>query len=274
MPPAFLDRRGSATKVEWGDAVFGLRTGIMQAIPTFASATLRMPATLIVADDHPLFRSALRAAIGQLLPNATTVEAGSLDTLTAAVEANPDADLVLLDLRMPGARGFSSLIQLRGLYPAIPVAIVSAAEEPATMRRALDFGATGYIPKSAGLPQIGEALQAMLSGEVWLPASVADTQSAGDAAERALAARVASLTPQQFRVLMLLADGRLNKQIGADLEVAEATIKAHVTAILRKLGFFRRTQAALLAQRLLHADSAPIVPLGDDGAVDAEDELE
>lgn len=227
----------------------------------FGSVTaVSAPATLVIADDHPLFRTALRAAVGQLLPDARTVEAESLETLVQAVEAHPDADLVLLDLRMPGARGFSSLIQLRGLYPAIPVAIVSAEEEPATMRRALDFGATGFIPKSAPLAQIGAALRTMLAGEVWLPDNIGDGSPAVDEAEREVAARVASLTPQQFRVLMLLADGRLNKQIAGELDVAEATVKAHVTAILRKLGLYRRTQAAVLAQRLLAADAGPIWP--------------
>jgi DNA-binding NarL/FixJ family response regulator len=218
------------------------------------------PATLVIADDHPLFRTALKAAVGQLLPGARTVEAESLETLIEAVESHPEADLVLLDLRMPGAKGFSSLIQLRGLYPAIPVAIVSAEEEPATMRRALDFGATGFIPKSAALAQIGNALRAMLAGEVWLPENLGDGSPVVDEAERDLAARVGSLTPQQFRVLMLLSDGRLNKQIASDLDVAEATIKAHVTAILRKLGLYRRTQAAVLAQRLLVVDAGPIFP--------------
>jgi len=228
-------------------------------------------ATLIIADDHPLFRSALRAAVSQILPQATTLEAGSIRALNDAVAANPDTDLVLLDLRMPGAQGFSSLLQLRGQYPAIPVAIVSAEEEPVMMRRALDFGATGFIPKSANLAQIGAALRSMLDGAVWLPPGVDADAPPGadpaDEAERELARRVASLTPQQFKVLMWLSDGRLNKQIASDLDVTEATIKAHVTAILRKLGMYRRTQAALLAQRLLNADTTPMRAL--DEAEDA-----
>ncbi|GAC1627815.1 MAG: response regulator transcription factor [Nevskia sp.] len=217
--------------------------------------------TLLIADDHPLFRSALRAAIGQVLPEAQAIEAESLDALLAALAGHPDADLVLLDLRMPGASGFSSLIQIRGLYPATPVAIVSAEEEPALMRRAIDFGATGFIPKSAGLPTIGTALRAMLEGTVWLPPGVADDDGREDSAERELAQRIASLTPQQFRVLMALAEGRLNKQIGGDLNVTEATVKAHVTAILRKLGLYRRTQAALLAQRLMRVEAGRIAPV-------------
>ena len=219
-----------------------------------------MSTTLLIADDHPLFRSALRAAIGQVLPGAIALEAESLNALLAALAEHPETDLVLLDLRMPGAHGFSSLIQLRGLYPATPVAIVSAEEEPALMRRALDFGATGFIPKSAGLALIGTALKVMLEGTVWLPPGIPESGPVEDTEDRELAQRIASLTPQQFRVLMALADGRLNKQIGGDLNVTEATIKAHVTAILRKLGLFRRTQAALLAQRLLRAEAGSMVP--------------
>lgn len=211
--------------------------------------------TLLIADDHPLFRSALRAAVGQVLPEAQVIEADSLAGVLEALNLQPDVDLVLLDLRMPGAQGFSSLIELRGQFPATPVAIVSAEEEPASMRRAIDFGATGFIPKSASLAVIGTALREMLDGTVWLPPGVLEDDSDEAAAERELVQRISSLTPQQFRVLMALADGRLNKQIGGDLNVTEATVKAHVTAILRKLGLYRRTQAAVLAQRLLKSEA-------------------
>lgn len=223
-------------------------------------ATENYPAILIVADDHPLFRSALLATIAQILPGARTLEAQTIDELSTVVAAHPETDLILLDLRMPGAQGFSSLIQLRGQYPAIPVAVVSAQEEPATMRRAMDFGATGFIPKSAGIEQIAEALKAMLAGSTWLPPGVHEAANESDAEDRQLALRIASLTPQQFRVLMMLADGRLNKQIASQLDVTEATVKAHVTAILRKLGLYRRTQAAVLAQNLMRAESGMIAP--------------
>lgn len=241
-------------------------------ILTTPTVALSAQATLIIADDHPLFRSALRAAVSQILPGARTIEAESLTALLELVGAHPDTDLVLLDLRMPGAQGFSSLIQLRALHPAVPVAIVSAEEEPSVMRRALDFGAIGFVPKSAGINQLSISLRAMLGGEVWLPPGLAesDAESPAEVEERELAQKVASLTPQQFRVLMMLADGRLNKQIASELDVTEATIKAHVTAILRKLGLYRRTQAAVLAQRLLHAETGSLSPgeasAGDDDA--------
>lgn len=238
--------------------------------PYLPTAALSAQATLIIADDHPLFRSALRAAVSQILPGARTIEADSLQALLELVGQHPDTDLVLLDLRMPGAQGFSSLIQLRAMHPAVPVAIVSAEEEPSVMRRALDFGATGFVPKSAGISQLSVSLKAMLGGEVWLPPGLAqaDTESPNEVEERELARKVASLTPQQFRVLMMLADGRLNKQIASELDVTEATIKAHVTAILRKLGLYRRTQAAVLAQRLLHAEGNGLLPPPDAGGAD------
>ncbi len=209
---------------------------------------------IVIADDHPLFRSALKLALSQLLPQARLAEADRFEALSQAVAANPDADLVLLDLQMPGAQGFSSLLWLRAEHPAIPVAIVSALEAPSVMRRAVDFGACGFIPKSADLAQMRAALCAILAGEVWLPPQAAE-DAVMSAEEHALAQRVAELTPQQFRVLMLLSDGRLNKQIAFDLGVTEATVKAHITAILRKLGLYRRTQAALLAQQLKRADA-------------------
>lgn len=236
--------------------------------------SVSLVSTLIIADDHPLFRSALRTAVAQLLPGVHIVEADSPEALNQAVQEHPRADLILLDLRMPGVQGFSALITLRGQYPAIPVVVVSAVEEPAVMRRALDFGACGFIPKSAGLDTIGAALRSVLEGGVWLPPGVAETVAAEDSADHELAQRISSLTPQQFRVLMMLADGRLNKQIGGDLNVSEATIKAHVTAILRKLGLYRRTQAAVLAQRLLRADNTPLGQLGGAGEAGSDEEAE
>ncbi|SHG47213.1 two component transcriptional regulator, LuxR family [Hydrocarboniphaga daqingensis] len=214
---------------------------------------------VLLADDHPLFRAALRETLMRVLPGARVVESSGVAELQAAVQAHADADLLLLDLRMPGAQGFSTLIELRAQHPALPIAIVSAEEDPGVIRRALDFGASAFIPKSSSTEQIAEGLRAVLDGDTWVPPELLLGSSAADA-DAELAARVASLTPQQFRVLTLLADGRLNKQIGGDLDISEATIKAHVTAILRKLGLSRRTQAAVLAQRLLSADSGRLSP--------------
>lgn len=208
---------------------------------------------IIVADDHPLFREALQQALTNLLEGVHFVEADSFETLEIAAHDNEDADLVMLDLDMPGAHGFSALAWLRAQYPALPVVIVSAVSDPAVMRRAVDFGASGFIPKSSSLPIIADAVQAVLEGEVWLPETALSGDEEGGSEDRDLAGRIAALTPQQFRVLMMIADGLLNKQIAAELDVSEATIKAHVTAIFRKMGVRSRTQAAVAARRLEHA---------------------
>jgi len=208
---------------------------------------------IIVADDHPLFREALQQAVGNLFDSASFVEADSFDSLQSTAAENEDADLILLDLDMPGAHGFSALAWLRTQYPALPVVIVSAAGDPRVMRRAVEFGASGFIPKSSSLDEIATAIRSVLDGDVWLPESALTTEDEAIREDQELAQRIATLTPQQFRVLMMLADGLLNKQIAAELEVSEATIKAHVTAILRKMGLRSRTQAAVAARRLERA---------------------
>ena len=205
--------------------------------------------TLLIADDHPLFREALRGVALRLLPEAEIREADNADALYALVEAEPDADLLLLDLNMPGVHGFSALVHLRAAHPQLPVAMVSAREEPEVMRRALDHGAMGFIPKSSDAATLATALQQVLDGERWVPDAALSAAPIADD-ERAIAARVRELTPQQFRVLQMLGTGLLNKQIGYELGVSEATIKAHMSAILRKLGANNRTQAVLIAGKL------------------------
>ncbi len=219
-------------------------------------------ATLLIADDHPLFREALRGAVARVLPEATLKEADSVEKLYALVESEPDADLLLLDLNMPGAQGFSALVHLRAQHPELPVVVVSAREEPAVMRRALDHGAMGFIPKSADSTTLGQALARVLEGDRWAPPAALAAPAAG-AEEHDAAQRVADLTPQQFRVLQMLGAGLLNKQIAYDLGVSEATIKAHMTAILRKLGANNRTQAVLIAGKLA-LDPGAVAPQPDE----------
>jgi len=170
---------------------------------------------------------------------------------------------------MPGVNGLSQLMELRIRHPAIPVALVSAVESPTIARKAIACGASGFIPKSASVEEIGSMLRALLAGEIVAPRGFADA-SPDDAAERKFARAVAALTPQQYRVLMLLARGYSNRAIAKDIDVVVATVKAHVTVILRKLGLERRTQAALLAQRLLATDAGgpPDVGEADDDADD------
>ncbi|WP_342650778.1 response regulator transcription factor ErdR [Pseudomonas sp. REB1044] len=205
---------------------------------------------ILIADDHPLFRSALRQAVTLGLgPQVRLVEVASIAELETRLTEKADWDLVLLDLNMPGAYGFSGLVLLRGQYPQIPVVMVSAQEEAAVVVKSREFGASGFIPKSSPLETIQDAVQKVLDGEVWWPPQAFDKIDVS-AEAKAASEGLASLTPQQFRVLTMVCEGLLNKQIAYELNVSEATIKAHVTAIFRKLGVRTRTQAALLLQQL------------------------
>ena len=202
---------------------------------------------LVIADDHPLFRDALRQAVASVVASATVSEAGSFEDLTALLER--DVDLILLDLSMPGISGFSGLIYLRAQYPAIPVVIVSASDDAGTIRRSLDFGASGFIPKRFGVETLRDAIMKVMEGDVWVPPDT-DLSSADDPDMARLRDRLVTLTPQQVRVLMMLSEGLLNKQIAYELGVSEATIKAHVSAILQKLGVESRTQAVIAAAKI------------------------
>ncbi|MYM64604.1 response regulator [Pseudomaricurvus sp. HS19] len=204
---------------------------------------------IIIADDHPLFRSALSATLTRGLDSPSVLETEDFPGLQQMVEQTPQANLILLDLHMPGAEGFSALVYLTAHHPNVPVMVVSAHEEPEIMRRAIDHGAAGFLPKSAGIDTMMEALQAVLSGATWLPAGVDQTPIAGDE-ELSIADALASLTPQQFRVASMVSQGLLNKQIAYELNVTEATIKAHMTEIFRKLGVHSRTQAAVAIGQL------------------------
>jgi DNA-binding NarL/FixJ family response regulator len=204
---------------------------------------------IVIADDHPLFRDALRLTIAQGFPNAEIAEAHSFDTLRTRLEAAPETDLVLLDLKMPGMQGLSGLLFMRAAFAAVPVAIISAEEQASIVRRALDLGAVGYIAKSTGADGIRAALAALLSGDAWIPDTVGG-KDADTVRDTVLVARLARLTPQQIRVLMMLSEGFPNKRIAHALSVSEATAKAHVSAILEKLEVENRTQAVILARQI------------------------
>lgn len=198
---------------------------------------------IVVADDHPLFRAALATALVQAAPQAKIEETASLAGARAALTRGP-VDLLLLDLKLSDSEGFAGLAGIRADFPAAPVAIVSASEDEPTVRRALAFGAAGFIPKSATLPNMVEALEAILAGDLWAPALTEALPV------ESMEARIASLTPSQLKILIGLQQGRLNKQIAFDLGVTEATIKAHLTGVFRKLGVQNRTQAVIAAQAL------------------------
>jgi DNA-binding NarL/FixJ family response regulator len=204
---------------------------------------------LVIADDHPLFRGALREAVSGLIERVDIAEAGTFNELAELLERGGEVDLILLDLTMPGVRGFSGLMYMRAQYPSVPVIVVSANDDPAAIRRCMEFGASGFIPKTLGIDAMRAAISRILNGGVWTPPDV-DLAAGSDAETAALMTRMASLTPQQVRVLMMLSEGLLNKQIAYQLGVSEATVKAHVSAILQKLGVESRTQAVIAAAKI------------------------
>lgn len=200
---------------------------------------------IVLADDHPLFRAALAAAVKRIAPDREITETSSLAETEEALESR-SAELVCLDLHMEDSSGFIGLAELRRAHPGVPVVVISASQSPGIAARAVEFGASGFIPKTAGMDTLCEALASILEGEVWLPDGADD----GDDEAVEAAAKIAQLTPAQMRVLSGLAEGRLNKQIAYDMSISEATVKAHVTAIFRKLDVINRTQAVLVAQAL------------------------
>jgi DNA-binding NarL/FixJ family response regulator len=208
-----------------------------------------LPEKLIITDDHPLFRAALMEAVKRHAPSCEFLEASSFEQLQTLLEDHADADLLLMDLHMPGTTGLSGLAYLCGHYPALPVIMVSANDDPAVIRRAITDGAAGFISKSADTATIVEGISQVLDGETYAPIDLS-AQSNEDTEEAQLARRVGELTPQQYKVLQMLTQGLLNKQIAYELNVTEATVKAHVTAIMRKLGVSNRTQAVTLYSQL------------------------
>ncbi len=215
---------------------------------------------LVIADDHPLFRGALREAVTGLFGRDAIAEAGSFEDISKLLDSHPDIELVLLDLAMPGVRGFSGLMYIRAQYPGVPVIIVSGNDDPVVIRRCMDFGASGFIPKTLDVVEMRTAIQQVLGGGIWIPADV-DLSAKFDDDGAGMLARLASLTPQQVRVLMMLSAGLLNKQIAYELSVSEATVKAHVSAILQKLGVESRTQAVIAAAKIERGQWPQITPV-------------
>lgn len=211
---------------------------------------------IIIVDDHPLFRAALRQTLEGRDGAMVFEEAGDIEGLSAALEANRDCDLVLLDLNMPGVRGFSGLLLLRAQFPEIPVMIVSAVEDSTIIRRCFDLGASGFLSKSETAARIRESIDTILAGGLWVPEGVSLD---GQDEQTEVLGRLATLTPQQIRVLMMLSDGLMNKQIAYELSISEATVKAHVSAILQKLNVDSRTQAVIAAAKIEQGQFAQLV---------------
>ena len=208
-------------------------------------------ARILIVDDHPLFLEALQRAIASACPNILTVEATSIEAAKSMLQKHGAFDVVLLDLALPGTRGFDGLLELRTLYPKTPIVIVSAFEDPRIINDAMGYGAAGFISKSAGRDEIGEALQRVMEGSVTLPKGYsAPEQALAGGNRQDFLARLQSLTPKQLSVLKMLRQGLLNKQIAYELQIEETTVKAHVSEILRKLNVASRTQAVIEAQRI------------------------
>lgn len=205
---------------------------------------------LLIADDHPLFREALQGALANYFSDLQITEADSLESTLEVLNREDDIDLLLLDLHMPGSGDLYGLIRIREDFPLLPVAIISGTEDPAVISRCIGFGALGFIPKSMPSQQIAAAIGTILEGDEWVPEGLRSQIQSLSQEDIELADKVATLTPQQYRVLFHVHEGLLNKQIAYQLGITEATVKAHITAIFRKLDVYSRTQAVLLAERL------------------------
>lgn len=206
----------------------------------------------IIADDHPLFRVALAQASSAILgSDALLLQAQTMEQVWPLLRQHPDTHFIFLDLKMPGSDGFTGLSALRTEYPDVPVIMVSAEEDPVIIKQALTLGAAAYIPKSVPLELLSDAISAVLNGDSWLPPGLAeDVKNAKPLIDNDFAERLEQLTPQQFRVLKMIADGLLNKQIAYEMNVQETTIKQHVSAILRKLNVNNRTLAGIMFEKL------------------------
>ncbi|WP_093328759.1 response regulator transcription factor [Thalassotalea agarivorans] len=209
-----------------------------------------------IADDHPLFRAALKHAVVECVTKEDILEADNFQDLLTIVESTPALEMIFLDLHMPGNDGFTGLTQLQNHYPDIVVIMVSSDDNPEIMQKAINYGASAFIPKAADLETISSAINTVLDGDVWLPSGIDAANDDSAKEHKKLAKQLAQLTPQQYTVLARIADGQLNKQIAYDLDIKETTVKKHVSAILLKLEVLNRTQAGLVYQQLMLTPSA------------------
>jgi len=224
--------------------VFGFLSSIVEGTGILENLT-----SILVADDHPLYRDALVSALEGLSGKTVIDVSGTFDAAMEQLRENADFDVVLLDLNMPGSKGLSGLSQIRSQFPSIPVVIVSATEDAGTIRKSIAMGASGYVRKSSSIEEMRNAVTQVLEGDIYTPADV-DLEASDDSQEAVMIERLKSLTPQQTRVLGMLGKGLLNKQIAYELSVSEATVKAHVSAILLKLRVDSRTQAVIEVSKL------------------------
>ena len=224
----------------------------METRPTFATDTT---ARFLIIDDHPLFREALHSAVSMAYPKVETIEATTVAEALDILKGGAPFDLALLDLNIPGVQGFDGLLQIRTSHPRLPVVIVSGHEDNRIVSQALSYGAAGFIPKSSRKADLAAAIRDVMEGAVFVPQSYQPQPGTAQDEDRSdLIRRLSMLTPQQMRVLNMLRQGLLNKQIAYELQVGETTVKAHVSEILRKLHVYSRTQAVIEVSRLDQAE--------------------
>lgn len=211
-----------------------------------------MPTRILIADDHPLFRAAMCHALSSG-SGAELVEASSFPETMNMLAQDTTIDVVFLDLGMPGSEGLNGLSEVRAEYPDVLVVIVTAQDSPGIVQRALALGASGFIPKSASVDCIVDAVNTVLEGETWLPAHI-DLSADGNDSLDDFGARLSQLTPHQLKVLRMVADGLLNKQIAYELAISESTVKQHVSAVLKKLGVINRTKAGIAFKNAMRTE--------------------
>lgn len=205
---------------------------------------MTIPIKIIIADDHPLFRQALSLTLQAHFTSLTLFEAQAIPELEQLLLTHQQLDLILLDLDIPGAKGFNTLVNIRKLYPEIAVVVISGFEDAETIDRAMSLGAAGFIPKSTPVAKMIDAIEEVFQGKLWTPSGEYDPETAQDTEQQE--EKIASLTPQQRKILFMFADGLLNKQIAYDLGLSESTIKSHASTIFLKLGVKNRTQAVIM----------------------------
>lgn len=204
---------------------------------------------ILIADDHPLYRDAIRSALEMMFSELTLIESEDIDSTIAQLEAHRDTDLLLLDLNMPGSSGLFGLIHIRKIFADLPIAVVSGMSESSVINKAINAGAQGFISKTADAKTMASAINSVLAGDIWTPQELS-SQTHSDSEFEALTQKVSTLTPSQYKILCYLKDGLLNKQIAADLGISEATVKAHITAVFKKLSINNRSQAVIIANQL------------------------
>jgi DNA-binding NarL/FixJ family response regulator len=211
---------------------------------------LSVPAHILIVDDHPLFVEALQRAINNAFPETSTHSAVSIDAAKGQLHSGISFDVLLLDLALPGIRGFDGLLELRSLYPRLPIVVVSALEDPRIVQDVMRYGAAGFISKSADRSEIADAIRDVMDGSLTLPKGYRPPDMPMSETRSDVVRRLRTLTPKQLSVLKMLRQGLLNKQIAHELQIEETTVKAHVSEILRKLNVSSRTQAVIEAQKI------------------------